>query len=345
MMTSLAPYWAGYLYGTNTGNLFVEFSEADGQISGKLRVNDTTLGVTVYEVSGTFEGGKLSLSGEPIQTEEGVQSGKITAEATLLSNGSLSGKWESKLGTGGIFQLFPHRGPVESLSVGEAVTPEQLHTRTLTLGSIRLFPGDLRSIVDLMSRDFIVGRLVITYEDHGTHVAQYFDEFQKTKSNLGELRYIKLVIQEPEAHGINRLILVEFDTNATNTITVQGIQQAWVVGMAETLALKIRKYEKMLVTTYKKFGLGLNQILFLAIIVLIPEIENIWGRALFVGLGLFLLVILYVIHSRLIPNVAIYMTTQEPGWFARVWPTVLSWIVAASATLAATYVFYILTKQ
>lgn len=207
-----------------------------------------------------------------------------------------------------------------------------------------MFPGDLDDIAQLLSRDFTVGRIVVTYEDHGTRVARYFEEFKSQAKDLGELRYLKLVIQEPEAHGKNKVIIVELDANALNTITVQGIQQTWVVGITETLTRKLKGYEKTLITTYKKFGLGLNQVLFLAIIVLIPEIQGILNRALFVGLGLGLLMILYVIHSRLIPSAAIYLSTPKTGRMARILPTIMSWVSAASAGLAAAYAFHILTK-
>lgn len=342
-MSPRTSYWAGRLYGTNTGNLAAELHEEDGSVSGTLRLLDTDYGVAVFEVSGTFQEGRLSVDASPTQTSPDVQYGFIKAEATLLPNGDLSGSWVSTLGTGGAFQLFPHRGtnPVAPVERGSA--PEQLHTSTLTLGAVRLSGGDLNAISRLLGREFSTGRIVVTYDENGTRVSRYYDEFASTETDCGELRFLKLVIQEPEAHGINRVIAVELDASARNTVTVQGIHQAWVIGIAETLARAFKNHERSLVTTYKRYGLGLNQVMFLIIMVLLPEIDGIWRRALFVGIGLSLLTVLYTIHSHMIPSASIHFGASKGSWLSRIWPTVGSWLLAATAALAAMIAFYFLT--
>lgn len=107
----------------------------------------------------------------------------------------------------------------------------------------------------------------------------------------------------------------------------------------------LRVFENALVTTYKKFGLTLNQIIFLAMLVLIPAIASLWQRAGFVVFVVVLLAVLFRLHGRFIPSAALYFGEQEPTIFQRMWPSPASWLITATASLAAAFVFYWLTRR
>ena len=55
-MPTLNRLWAGRVYGTNTGNIFIEFTETDPKIAGIVRFRDEALGVVMYSVTGTLDG-------------------------------------------------------------------------------------------------------------------------------------------------------------------------------------------------------------------------------------------------------------------------------------------------
>ena len=78
-------------------------------------------------------------------------------------------------------------------------------------------------------------------------------------------------------------------------------------------------------------------------LVVIPAIESLWQRGIFVIIVVLLLSFLYWLHSKCIPNAIIYLGEHEPTFFERTWPSVLSWVATATASLAAAYVFYLLT--
>jgi len=65
-MGTLTKLWAGRVYGTNTGNLFLTFDETGPRLSGTLRFRDTDLGVAAYRLEGTFEDA-IELTGSPIE--------------------------------------------------------------------------------------------------------------------------------------------------------------------------------------------------------------------------------------------------------------------------------------
>lgn len=200
-------------------------------------------------------------------------------------------------------------------------------------------------MIQSILRDFVVGRAVVTYTVRGNEVTKYFEDFKREAPGLGVMRRFKVSVQEPEAHGINRVIVIELNSMGQNEIRVQGINESWVMGKAEAIARTLRPYERTLVTTYKKFGLTLNQIIFLGMLVLIPTIESLWQRALFVSVVIGLLSFLFWLHGKYIPNVLILMGAKEPTVLQRGWPSILSWVSAATASLAAALLFYWLTRN
>lgn len=343
-MPKLGKLWAGRVYGTNTGNLFLELDTSNGEIAGTVRLMDSAFGLTVYRVTGSFDG-TLRLRGEPIEPPAGDKAGSIKATAILTPEGYLRGKWESSIGTAGTFEAYPHDvPPPDQRAAGAAQIPEQLYTSTVTLGAVRLYAKDFFELAHFIRRDFVVGRMIVTYDVRGNEVTKYLEDFQNEAPTLAELRRIKLTIQEPEAHGINKVVVVELNSLGQNEIRVQGINESWVVGKTEAIARMLRTFEKGLVTTYKKFGLTLNQIIFLTMLVLIPAIESLWQRAVFVAVVVLLLGSLFRLHSRFIPSATIYFGEQEPTFLQRSWPSLLSWLIAATASLAAAFVFYWLTR-
>lgn len=344
-MPTLGKLWAGRVFGTNTGNLFVELDSSGDRVAGTVRLMDTQFGLTVYKVTGSFDG-TLRLKGEPTQVQDGVIAGALDITATLTPEGNLRGQWKSSLGTGGTFEAYPHDVlPPDQRAASPLTIPEQFFTSNVSLGAIRLYAKDLWELVAFIRKDFVVGRPVVTYTVRGNEATKYFEDFQKEATTFGDLRRIKINIQEPEAHGINKVVTIELNPTGQNEIRAQGINESWVVGKAEAIARTLRPFERGLVTTYKKFGLTLNQGIFLAMLVFIPAIESFWQRGVFVAVVVALLNVLYWLHSKFIPNTIIYLGEKEPTVFQRVWPSILSWLAAATASLAAAYVFYLLTRN
>jgi hypothetical protein len=345
MMPALGKLWAGRVYGTNTGNLFIEFEKVGSEVAGTLRFMDSAFGLTVYQITGTFDE-TLKIMGKPVQAPEGVELGDVMAEARLTPEGHLRGTWSSSLGTGGTFDAFPHDLPPPGVPArGLPTVPEQLYTKNITLGSVRLFADDVKQLLTYIRQDFVTGRPVITFNIRGGQVIKYAEDFLHDAENMGRLEYLKVTIQEPEAYGINRLVVIELNAFGSNEVRVQGIQESWVIGKAEAIASLLKRYQNTLVTTYKKFGLNLNQAIFLAMLVVMPSISSWINRALFALAVFVLLTALLWLHARFIPNASIQLADSKPTLLARIWPTLLSWLVAATASLVAALLFYWLTRS
>lgn len=121
-MAKLGKLWAGRVYGTNTGNVFMELETSESGVTGTLRFLDTEHGIALYRVAGSFDE-KLVLFGMPVNSKPGAELGELTAEAELTPEGNLRGKWTTSNGTGGTFQAFPHDGHAEANQESPSTTP------------------------------------------------------------------------------------------------------------------------------------------------------------------------------------------------------------------------------
>ena len=344
-MADFGRLWAGNVFGTNTGTLFVELESTPAGVSGILRMMDHAFGLVVYEVQGNFVGGTLELEGDPKQADPEIETGRITAKAILTPQGTLRGQWNSTLGTAGTFLLFPHDPPQADPSKWiDTPIPEQLHTTRQTVGAVRLYKEDVHELAQVIRKDFSVGRLIATYKQTGVENTRYFDEFAEEAKDHGEIQYLKLSIQEPEAHGINKLVMIELNSQSRNDIIVQGIYESWIIGKAETIVRQLRRHEKSLVTNINKFGLGFYQLIVVAMLVLFPEVEPLWRRGVFAVVVLGLVLGLVWAHWRFLPNVVVSMSSRRSSALARAWPVILSWMITTTASLAAALVFYLLTQ-
>jgi len=335
----IAKHWNGKIYGTNTGNVFLKFEQAGKNLSANLRFMDDLYGMAIYSMKGKIESEKIVLNGSPCEDVEGLELGEITIEGALDNSGNISGEWYSKLGTAGTFKVFPHEmNSIKTL-------PEQIHNKTSQIGAIRLYKSDLEQLINFIEKDFGEGKTVVTYEERGCELTKYVSEFLKESTDVKEFSYLKLILQEPEAHGINRVVVIELKKKNASEVTVSGINESWVVGKAEGIARLLKPRENKLVTLYRRYGLNINAFLFTVMLVVIPEFSGWKERALFIGSTYSILTILFIIYNKYIPNTEINLQERKHGFLSRAWPTALAWLVAVSSSVASAYIFYVLKSS
>lgn len=344
-MPSLANKWAGQLYGTNTGNLYIELSQEDSSIQGIVRFLDNLHGLALYKFTGSYDN-KLNLNCKPLETSTAEDLGDVTIDAILTPEGNLRGTWQSTTGTAGTLVAYPHEiaGKSQDTSKSENI-PEQIYNKNIKLGSVRLFSNDVKRLITFLEQDYTIGRAIVTYNVRGSQASKYASDFIRELDSLGEINYLKITIQETEAHGINKVIVLELVEQGISEVKVSGINEAWVIGKAESIAQAIKPRQNILVTTYRKYGLNLNAVILFAMLVVMPEIPDWEDRTIF-GITVFILLnILLLIHGKFIPNTKIYLAQDKPSFIKRAWPSILSWVIAASSSLFAAWVLYLLTRN
>jgi len=134
------------------------------------------------------------------------------------------------------------------------------------------------------------------------------------------------------------------NANGANEVQVQGIQESWVVGKAESIAAYLRHREKPLATTFRRFGLTLPGLLVLAILVFLPEL-TLERRVIFVAFVVGASWVIGRLHARYIPNALVLPATDKPGAVSRVWPQMLSWLLAVTGMLVSAIVYGLLKGE
>lgn len=345
MTTEIGRRWAGHIFGTNTGNLFVELEPKGDSFTGTLRLMDHHLGLSVYSVQGTFDGTNFNMTGTPsTPAPEGVEIGHIAAQGQVSSQGTIRGRWESDLGTAGTFILHPHDASQQN-ATANVPTADQLHTETRSFGTIGLSGDQVRELIALVGRDFSGDAPVVTYRRRGTgEVSRYAPHFLDEMEKIGSVRSLKIWTQDKEPNGLVRTISVELNDIGQNLVKVQGSQDAWVLGKTESLATFLREHEKYLLTSVRKFGLNFNGLLLLWAAAVLPDLQFLSRLTYLMFVAAVILTISYL-HRKFIPNATIYLTSGRLSLAQRAWPQFASFAIAAASGLAASVMYGLLKGE
>lgn len=81
----------------------------------------------------------------------------------------------------------------------------------------------------------------------------------------------------------------------------QGGSESWVLGRLETLKRDLRRYERAYVTNFKRWGIGINQLMLLGAIVFLPSLAGFDERAILMAGTLALIWAVNWLHARYVP--------------------------------------------
>jgi hypothetical protein len=331
---TLTKRWAGKVWGTNIGNVFVMLDGEDAALTGTLRMNEPGIGIAVYAVHGSFEAPTLTLTGQPEAQIEGVEFGQLNVIGAMNAKGEIHGDWQTAIGSAGTFILFPHTGSEPPTDVQRA---EQFHTARHNFGAIEIDRDQITEIAESIRRDF---PSVIVTVVAGTEQARYLEDFKQLQFSADRAEIIKIFAQKPDGLGSNQVVSIEFGPQVNSAMT-QGANEAWVLGQLETLKRDLKRYERTYITNFKRWGIGINQLMLVAAVVFLPSLSGLRDRAILMTVVLALVVAVNRLHSRYVPYAAIYLRQKKQDWLSKAWPRVVSWgigiVAAVIGTLAAAY--------
>lgn len=330
--------WAGHIYGTNTGNIFLELDGPAADLGGTLKLADNQFGVAVLKMKGTLNEGLLHLVGSVSEAPDGVEFGQVSAKARHQPNESFSGEWTSTAGTGGTFQLFPHVGA--NVSSVQSSGPEQLYTTTRELGVLRLYKNDVLNLIGFLKKKFPVAKIVVSHVDRGAELALFSAEFEAKLPHLAQLTWIKLNVHGGSPPLLPQSVTIDLGP-CFNRVTTQGADESWVLGEAEALSSFLRVRERKLSTRIGKYGINLDILVALISLTVLPELPLL-QRLGFVALVFVVLRLASVARRAWIPNFVAHLDEPESSAVSRAWPSILSWIVSMTAALAAAVAYGLL---
>jgi len=326
---ALTRRWAGKAFGTNIGNVFVTLEGEDTALTGTLRMNEPGVGIAVYAVQGAFEAPTLSLTGQPQAQIEGAQLGDLAVKGAMNAKGEIHGDWETTIGSAGTFVLFPHAGGEEADDLQKVA---QFHIARHNFGAIEIDRQQITEIAENIKRDF--PNVVVTVVA-GTEQARYLDAFKQLQFSVDRAEVIKIFAQKPDDIGSNQVISIEFGP-LVNTAITQGANEAWVLGQLETLKRDLKRYERTYITNFKRWGVGINQLMLLGAVIFLPGLSGLRDRAVLMGAVLALIAAVNWLHARYIPFAAIYLREKKPDLLGRIWPSFFSWGIGIVAAVLAT---------
>lgn len=326
---ALGHLWAGQAFGTNTGNLFVKLYGSDESLTGTVHLNDPAFGLTVYRVSGAFDGDNLKLTGQPEVEVDEVILGQISASAMLDARGVLNGEWSTDLGSIGTFILYPH-DQHETIELDGIQEPEQLHTARYKFGAVVLDRNQISVLADEMQANFPKSQVVVTVVAD-TEQTRLLSDFKLSNYSAESANIIKLYAQQSETNGINRVSVVEFGPEF-NMAMAQGADEAWALGMLEKLKRHIQPLERTYTTNFKKYGVGINQFLLVSAIIFLPSLETLKDRAVLMIGVLSIIFGVNWLHRRFLPHAVIYL---KPKPKSAIVAHLASWLIAVTSALAA----------
>ena len=341
-MATLGRRWAGRIFGTNTGNVFAELYDDGGTLKGVIRISDDRLGLAIFDVTGgSFDGARLTFDAAPPGGPTPIL-GTVKATADLQPDGTLRGSWASSLGTAGTLHLHPHDTPAPAVQ-GDAL-PEQIHSELVNLGAVRLRQADLVELVETVASGFNAGRPVVSYWEGGRERYEYADAFFASGKDR-ELRELRVMIQEPEAYGIARNVNVVLSAAGTNSVRVQGVSELWVAGKLETITRALSRRQDHVSTFYRRHGLLPNVLMFLAMLVALPEVKPWPFRAAFLIVVMAIIASAAWVHRKFIPNAQVFMGSAAPNLWKRIAGGTTAVFIDVAGTVLAALVLWILLKQ
>lgn len=343
-MADISRNWNGKVFGTNTGNVSVALKGEDDALKGVVRLSDDRFGVVVYNATAQFDAGTLNLRGKPDgELREGMALGDLTVTGALTAEGRIDGEWSTTIGTGGTFQLWPHT--LEKRAGATVSSPEQVNVSVRTVGAVRLYADDVRSLIDQILKEFTEKRAVVSFTEKGNEKNLYSHDFVNVLDELPELRYLKISVQEHEKFGINKLAMIEFAAWGENVIRVQSVHEAWAIGKAEALTRHVESYQRKLATHFRKHGLNVNIIVTIIALAALPGLVGFGRRLIFAASVFGLQGFLGYLHRQYVSNFVLYPAKRKPTLFGRIGPGVLSWSITILGAVTGAIIYGLLKGE
>lgn len=318
----LGKLWAGRVSGTNVGNVFLKIDGEPDELKGIISLNEQGVGIATYDVRGFATESVLMLTGQPSNTIEGYELGKLSARVELNDRGELVGEWNTSIGSTGAVTLWPQNQVAQRRSENSLVP--SFHSVSHGFKPVVIDKTAIQNLGNRLKIDFPRSDVVVTVVKE-TEKRFYLEDFDDMRFQFEKANNIILFVQEVEQNGATKSVRLDLG-QSYNSLTVQGSNEAWVSGKLNVLRDEMRQHEKSFFGGVRKFGFSLNQALVLCGITFLPSLNTWVERTVFMVGILATVLALKSSSQKWLLNASIYMDEKPIGWFRKYRPSVMSWV-------------------
>jgi hypothetical protein len=230
------------------------------------------------------------------------------------------------IGSAGTFVLFPHDTIQPSADIA---SPDQIHAKRHDFGPIQIDREEVIALADNIQRTLSKGRLIVTFLI-ASEQSRYLDDFKRLDFTTERAQLVRLFVRQPDITGIDKMITIEFGQNV-NWASVQASDEAWVLGELEKLKRDILRFQRNYAA--RVFGITFNELLIFVAVILLPSLTTTTDRAILLGGAILLSRLLDWLRRKYLPHAAIHLGKRKEGWFQRLLPSAISWLMTLGASV------------
>ena len=333
-MENLSGNWIGNFFGTNSGNVFAKFVQENENITGEVILNDDKLGISNYNLEGTI-GQDISFKLIP----EDEKNPEIEAMVKLLPNGLINGEWGSTIGTRGVLVLSPQF----SISESRSDSIPRVYTINEKLGVIRMTKEGMEHILIKIKEFFQFAPIIVSYSHNKREHVQFADDFLKSNQVENKVDNFNISVQETGRFGISNVLNIKLFKKQNNSIYISGTQETWLESILFPIKNSMAQYESKLLNIYKKYITPILLIIILySMFPLIPEIQTISARIIFVFSFLIIWFTVAYLHYRYIPYTIIYLKKSEKGKFKKLQTILITSLIHIVEMLIVGLIYFLI---
>ncbi|WP_461494261.1 hypothetical protein [Pyruvatibacter sp.] len=250
-----------------------------------------------------------------------------------IDAGAWTGKWRLSDGAEGTFRLhfdlLGRSADAAEKPVSEDAMDFQMWSKRLPLGAVTMTRKDLESLVEelkslLEAPGLPIFRAVIKKQK----VNQFADKFLARGDLPKNINEITIELTESSKVPLKKRISVILSNDGSSHLSVEAPSEVWTNGVAQRLSEFMSDFTSFGTGWIRKHGLNLNSIVFLVLLIYLPELELEWR---FVAVAAILVAALAMARAYAsLPMTRVYLDPERKGVaLARQWPTILAGLIAS----------------
>ncbi len=336
--TSATGKWLGILAGTNRGVVLVDLTESGGEVTGEAILADAQYGESRFHLSGPRVDAHLELALSNFRSSVSATPSSGKARLDLVAGAELQGTWETDAGTRGTLHAFRmSAATAATLTPTEVVgvpPPNSYVSQEVTLPACWLDRTAFRGLVEVAIRGLSPLPTIQT-KVGGQFIRKVgIDVFLNDDTLPGRITNVQLYVAE--THRTLTLTLSDYQRS---TAVVWSSDPTWAEGKAQEILHFVEERRARINDLYRRYSGWLGFAVLAFMLIALPAVPRLAGRALLVVSTLLVVVGLGRLYQRILPATTILLRETEKASSALALDNVYASLATGAAFAALAYVW------